>query len=102
MSPDADLWLMSLSLSQSKEMLTLKLTSWQDKCSDATNMPDGIVSMIEGVRTPVAMTPQPSPQTQRHSRVSPEPQTSPVVLQSYHVAKQEYLLADLEPKCLCL
>ncbi|XP_076121277.1 brain-specific angiogenesis inhibitor 1-associated protein 2-like protein 1b [Alosa pseudoharengus] len=53
---------------KSKEMLTLKLPTWQDKCGDATNMPDSIVSMIEGVRTPVAMTPQPSPQTKRHSR----------------------------------
>ncbi|XP_031425978.1 brain-specific angiogenesis inhibitor 1-associated protein 2-like protein 1b isoform X2 [Clupea harengus] len=83
---------------KSKEMLTLKLTSWQDKCSDATNMPDGIVSMIEGVRTPVAMTPQPSPQTQRHSRnnsdAPPAPslkaQTSPLAnLFSHDTASQE-------------
>ncbi|XP_063047555.1 brain-specific angiogenesis inhibitor 1-associated protein 2-like protein 1b [Engraulis encrasicolus] len=53
---------------KSKEMLTLKLPSWQDKCGDATNMPDSVVNMIEGVRTPMAVTPQPSPQTQRHSR----------------------------------
>uniref|UniRef100_A0AAY4CAY1 BAR/IMD domain-containing adapter protein 2-like 1 n=1 Tax=Denticeps clupeoides TaxID=299321 RepID=A0AAY4CAY1_9TELE len=53
---------------KAKEMLTVKLPSWQDQCTDATNVPESIMSMIEGIQTPLAVTPQPSPQTQRHSK----------------------------------
>lgn len=54
---------------KARELLSENLTSWQDKCSDATNVPDSVMSMIEGLRTPVANTPQASPSLQRHSRV---------------------------------
>ncbi|KAL6475146.1 hypothetical protein MHYP_G00161860 [Metynnis hypsauchen] len=41
---------------KAKEMLSLKLPSWQDKCSDATKVPDTVMSLIEGLTTPVSMT----------------------------------------------
>lgn len=50
-------------------MLFGKLPTWQDKCGDATNVPESVMSMIEGLRTPVSITPQASPVSQRHSRV---------------------------------
>ncbi|KAG7491809.1 hypothetical protein MATL_G00008070 [Megalops atlanticus] len=53
---------------KAKEMLSVKLPSWQDKCSDATKVPDSVMSMIEGLRTPVSMTPQPSPLMERYNR----------------------------------
>uniref|UniRef100_A0A8C1JG35 BAR/IMD domain-containing adapter protein 2-like 1 n=1 Tax=Cyprinus carpio TaxID=7962 RepID=A0A8C1JG35_CYPCA len=40
---------------KAKEMLTVKLPSWQDKCTDATRVPDTVISMIEGLRTPVTV-----------------------------------------------
>lgn len=75
---------------KAKDILTEKLPSWQDKCCDASNVPDSVMSMIEGLRTPVSLTPQASPAMQRHSRVNsdalippPAPslkaQTSPLV-----------------------
>ncbi|XDV13847.1 hypothetical protein PO909_002165 [Leuciscus waleckii] len=72
---------------KARELLSENLTSWQDKCSDATNVPDSVMSMIEGLRTPVANTPQASPSLQRHSRSNSDalipapplpPQTSPL------------------------
>ncbi|XP_030646329.1 brain-specific angiogenesis inhibitor 1-associated protein 2-like protein 1b [Chanos chanos] len=53
---------------KAKDILCEKLPSWQDKCSDATNVPDSVMSMIEGLRTPVSVTPQDSPASSRHSR----------------------------------
>ncbi|XP_066498881.1 brain-specific angiogenesis inhibitor 1-associated protein 2-like protein 1b [Hoplias malabaricus] len=55
---------------KAKDILTEKLPSWQDKCTDITNVPDSVMSMIEGLRTPVSITPQASPAIKRHSRNS--------------------------------
>ncbi|XP_068575001.1 brain-specific angiogenesis inhibitor 1-associated protein 2-like protein 1b [Cebidichthys violaceus] len=52
---------------KARDMLTAKLNSWQDQCNDASDMPDSIVSMIDGLRTPVTITPLPSPSPSRHS-----------------------------------
>uniref|UniRef100_A0A672PFY2 Brain-specific angiogenesis inhibitor 1-associated protein 2-like protein 1 n=1 Tax=Sinocyclocheilus grahami TaxID=75366 RepID=A0A672PFY2_SINGR len=51
---------------KTKEMLTVKLPSWQDKCTDATRVPDTVISMIEGLRTPMSVIPESSP-TLKHS-----------------------------------
>ncbi|KAL4624564.1 brain-specific angiogenesis inhibitor 1-associated protein 2-like protein 1 [Arapaima gigas] len=53
---------------KAKDMLTVQLPNWQDKCSDATKVPDSVMSMIEGLRTPVSITPQPSPLVDRYTR----------------------------------
>ncbi|XP_031669805.1 brain-specific angiogenesis inhibitor 1-associated protein 2-like protein 1b [Oncorhynchus kisutch] len=53
---------------KARDMLFGKLPTWQDKCGDATNVPESVMSMIEGLRTPVSITPQASPISQRHSR----------------------------------
>ncbi|XP_045571510.1 brain-specific angiogenesis inhibitor 1-associated protein 2-like protein 1 isoform X3 [Salmo salar] len=53
---------------KARDMLFGKLPTWQDKCGDATNVPESVMSMIEGLRTPVSITPQASPVSQRHSR----------------------------------
>ncbi|KAJ8413690.1 hypothetical protein AAFF_G00081970 [Aldrovandia affinis] len=53
---------------KAKEMLAVKVPSWQDKCCDATKVPDTVMSMIEGLRTPVSITPQPSPLMDRYNR----------------------------------
>lgn len=71
---------------KARELMMENLNTWQDKCCDATNVPDSVISMIEGLRTPVFNTPQASPAPQRHSRLNPEamipppapPQTSPL------------------------
>lgn len=72
---------------KARELLTENLSIWQDKCGDATNVPDSVMSMIEGLRTPVSNTPQASPALQRHSRANSDamipappapPQTSPL------------------------
>lgn len=54
---------------QAKDMLMAKLSSWQDQCNDATNMPESIMTMIEGLRTPVSITPMPSPALSQRSLV---------------------------------
>ncbi|KAG7243584.1 hypothetical protein INR49_011141 [Caranx melampygus] len=70
---------------KAKDMLMAKLSSWQDQCNDATNMPESVMTMIEGLRTPVSITPMPSPAlSQRSLNVAPpapplKPQTSPLV-----------------------
>lgn len=51
---------------KAKEMLSGKLLTWQEKCSDATDVPDSILTMIEGMRNSVPITP-PSPSPSRHS-----------------------------------
>ncbi|XP_017277477.1 brain-specific angiogenesis inhibitor 1-associated protein 2-like protein 1b [Kryptolebias marmoratus] len=69
-----------------REILAAKLRTWQDQCTDATDMPDSVLSMIEGLRKPVTITPLPSPSPSRHSMnmsAPPAPhlkaQTSPLV-----------------------
>ncbi|XP_057716753.1 brain-specific angiogenesis inhibitor 1-associated protein 2-like protein 1b isoform X1 [Corythoichthys intestinalis] len=52
---------------KARDILTAKLSSWQDQCNDATDMPESVVTMIEGLRTPVSITPLPSPTPSRHS-----------------------------------
>ncbi|KAM9844224.1 brain-specific angiogenesis inhibitor 1-associated protein 2-like protein 1b [Aulostomus maculatus] len=71
---------------KARDMLTAKLSSWQDQCNDATDMPESILSKIEGLRTSVSITPLPSPSPSRHSvNISAPPapvakaQTSPLV-----------------------
>ncbi|XP_057201406.1 brain-specific angiogenesis inhibitor 1-associated protein 2-like protein 1b isoform X2 [Triplophysa rosa] len=71
---------------KAREILMENINSWQDKCTDASNVPESIMSMIEGLRTPVSITPQASPALPRHSRINSEamipppapPQTSPL------------------------
>ncbi|KAJ8363851.1 hypothetical protein SKAU_G00126820 [Synaphobranchus kaupii] len=62
---------------KAKEMLAVKLPSWQDKCCDATKVPDSVMSMIEGLRTPVSITPQPSPLMERYNRNNLVPPPAP-------------------------
>uniref|UniRef100_UPI0037E7D29F brain-specific angiogenesis inhibitor 1-associated protein 2-like protein 1b n=1 Tax=Semicossyphus pulcher TaxID=241346 RepID=UPI0037E7D29F len=52
---------------KARDILTSKLSSWQDQCNDATDMPESVLSMIEGLRLPVSITPLPSPSPSRHS-----------------------------------
>ncbi|KAM3598295.1 uncharacterized protein V6R79_016359 [Siganus canaliculatus] len=69
---------------KARDIMTAKLGSWQDQCNDATDMPESILSMIEGLRTPVSITPLPSPSPSRHSvNIAPpapplKAQTSPL------------------------
>ncbi len=53
-------------LFQAKEMLAVKLPSWQEKCSDITKVPETVMTMIEGLST----TPEQSPLVERYNRVS--------------------------------
>lgn len=55
---------------KAKDILTEKLPNWQEKCSDATKVPDTVMTMIEGLRTPVSMTPEASPLMERLARGS--------------------------------
>ncbi|XP_012694353.1 brain-specific angiogenesis inhibitor 1-associated protein 2-like protein 1a [Clupea harengus] len=57
---------------KAKGMLEEKLPVWQDKCSDATKVPDTVMTMIEGLRTPVSMTPDASPLMERLARSNSE------------------------------
>ncbi|XP_048043081.1 brain-specific angiogenesis inhibitor 1-associated protein 2-like protein 1b [Megalobrama amblycephala] len=88
---------------KARELLSENLTGWQDKCGDATNVPDSVMSMIEGLRTPVANTPQASPALQRHSRANSDavipapplpPQTSPLA----NMFNQESSRPEREPE----
>lgn len=54
---------------QARDILTSKLSSWQDQCNDATDMPENVLTMIEGLRVPIPITPMPSPSPSRHSVV---------------------------------
>lgn len=54
---------------QARDILTSKLSSWQDHCNDATDMPENVLTMIEGLRVPIPITPAPSPSPSRHSVV---------------------------------
>ncbi|TWW81499.1 brain-specific angiogenesis inhibitor 1-associated protein 2-like protein 1a isoform X1 [Takifugu flavidus] len=42
---------------KAREMLSLKLPSWQEKCCDITKVPDTVINMIEGL----SVTPEQSP-----------------------------------------
>uniref|UniRef100_A0A8C7F8Q5 BAR/IMD domain-containing adapter protein 2-like 1 n=1 Tax=Oncorhynchus kisutch TaxID=8019 RepID=A0A8C7F8Q5_ONCKI len=53
---------------KAKELLVVKLPSWQDKCSDATKVPDTVMTMIKGLRTPVSGSPEASPRVERYNR----------------------------------
>ncbi|TRZ04483.1 hypothetical protein DNTS_027551 [Danionella cerebrum] len=55
---------------KAKEMLTVKLSNWQDKCTDASRVPDTIVSMIEGLRTPMSVIPESSPTLEHRDRTN--------------------------------
>uniref|UniRef100_A0A8D3BP54 BAR/IMD domain containing adaptor protein 2 like 1a n=1 Tax=Scophthalmus maximus TaxID=52904 RepID=A0A8D3BP54_SCOMX len=48
---------------KAKEMLAMKLPSWQDKCTDITKVPDTVATMIEGLSTP-----EQSPQVEHCNR----------------------------------
>ncbi|XP_077475734.1 brain-specific angiogenesis inhibitor 1-associated protein 2-like protein 1b [Stigmatopora argus] len=52
---------------KARDILSAKLSSWQNQCNDATDMPESVVTMIEGLRTPVSITPMPSPTPSRRS-----------------------------------
>uniref|UniRef100_A0A3P9ACP7 BAR/IMD domain-containing adapter protein 2-like 1 n=1 Tax=Esox lucius TaxID=8010 RepID=A0A3P9ACP7_ESOLU len=58
---------------KAKELLAVKLPSWQDKCSDVTNVPDTVMSMIEGLRTPMSGTPESSPLANNRDMMAPPP-----------------------------
>ncbi|XP_060748841.1 brain-specific angiogenesis inhibitor 1-associated protein 2-like protein 1b isoform X2 [Tachysurus vachellii] len=89
---------------KAKDILTDQIPNWQDKCTDITNVPDSVMSMIEGLRTPVSVTPQASPAVKRHSRnnsdaMIPPPapplkaQTSPLAsMFNQDTAKQETVI----------
>ncbi|XP_034395437.1 brain-specific angiogenesis inhibitor 1-associated protein 2-like protein 1b isoform X2 [Cyclopterus lumpus] len=71
---------------KARDMLTAKLNSWQDRCNDAADMPDSIMSMIEGLRTPVCITPLPSPSPSRHSMNMSTPPAPPLKAQTSPLA----------------
>ncbi|XP_041860467.1 brain-specific angiogenesis inhibitor 1-associated protein 2-like protein 1b isoform X2 [Melanotaenia boesemani] len=66
---------------KARDILTAKLSSWQDQCNDATNIPESVLSMIEGLRTPVSVTPLPSPSPSRHSVSISAPPAPPLKAQ---------------------
>ncbi|XP_034049765.1 brain-specific angiogenesis inhibitor 1-associated protein 2-like protein 1a [Thalassophryne amazonica] len=49
---------------KAKELMTVKLPTWQEKCSDISNVPDTIMTMIEEELT----APEPSPEIPRYNR----------------------------------
>ncbi|XP_072839085.2 BAR/IMD domain-containing adapter protein 2-like 1 [Pogona vitticeps] len=56
---------------ESSELLNSKLPGWLETCSDATRVPEKIMTMIEEIKTPgstpVSGTPLPSPMIERNS-----------------------------------
>ncbi|KAM6905113.1 brain-specific angiogenesis inhibitor 1-associated protein 2-like protein 1b [Xenentodon cancila] len=71
---------------KARDILTVKLSSWQDQCIDATDMPESVLSMLEGLRTPVSITPLPSPSPSRHSVNISAPVVPPVKAQTSPLA----------------
>ncbi|XP_059203500.1 brain-specific angiogenesis inhibitor 1-associated protein 2-like protein 1 [Centropristis striata] len=71
---------------KAKDMLMAKLNSWQDQCSDASEMPDSVLTMIEGLRTPMSITPLPSPSPSRHSVNMSTPPAPPLKAQTSPLA----------------
>ncbi|XP_073345593.1 brain-specific angiogenesis inhibitor 1-associated protein 2-like protein 1a isoform X2 [Pagrus major] len=60
---------------KAKEMLAMKLPSWQEKCSDITKVPDTVMTMIEELST----TPEQSPLVERYNRNNVEPPPAPAL-----------------------
>ncbi|XP_062298011.1 brain-specific angiogenesis inhibitor 1-associated protein 2-like protein 1a isoform X1 [Scomber scombrus] len=58
---------------KAKDMLSVKLPSWQEKCSDITKVPDTVETMIDGLAT----TPEQSPLVQRYNRNNVESAVPP-------------------------
>ncbi|XP_019368431.1 PREDICTED: brain-specific angiogenesis inhibitor 1-associated protein 2-like protein 1 isoform X1 [Gavialis gangeticus] len=56
---------------QCTDLLNSKLPVWQETCSDATKVPEKVISMIEEIKTPgstpISGTPQPSPMIERNT-----------------------------------
>uniref|UniRef100_A0AAQ4QNE7 BAR/IMD domain containing adaptor protein 2 like 1b n=1 Tax=Gasterosteus aculeatus aculeatus TaxID=481459 RepID=A0AAQ4QNE7_GASAC len=71
---------------KARDLLTTKLNSWQDQCNDASDMPDSILSMIEGLQTPISITPLPSPSPSRHSVNMTAPPAPPLKAQTSPLA----------------
>ncbi|XP_016425073.1 brain-specific angiogenesis inhibitor 1-associated protein 2-like protein 1 [Sinocyclocheilus rhinocerous] len=55
---------------KAKEMLTVTLPSWQDKCTDASRVPDTVITMIEGLQTPMSVIPEYSPTLEHSDRTN--------------------------------
>lgn len=55
---------------KAKEMLTVKLPSWQDKCKNVTMVPDTVISMIQGHRIQMSVIPESSPTLERSDRTN--------------------------------
>ncbi|XP_040924349.1 brain-specific angiogenesis inhibitor 1-associated protein 2-like protein 1a isoform X2 [Betta splendens] len=58
---------------KAKEILTMKLPTWQEKCNDITKVPDTVATMIEGLST----TPEPSPLPEHYNRNNVESAVPP-------------------------
>ncbi|XP_027897567.1 brain-specific angiogenesis inhibitor 1-associated protein 2-like protein 1b [Xiphophorus couchianus] len=71
---------------KTRDLLSTKLSSWQDQCNDATNMPDSVLFMIDELRKPVAIAPMPSPTPSRHSESAPVPPAPPLKAQTSPLA----------------
>lgn len=58
---------------QSAELLSSKLSRWQETCGDVSKVPEKIINMIEEIKTPLSTpisgTPQPSPMIERSNMV---------------------------------
>ncbi|CAN9508602.1 unnamed protein product [Ophioblennius macclurei] len=57
---------------KAKEVLSLRLPNWQEKCSDISQVPDTVATMIEELSTP-----EQSPQVQRYNRNNVGPVVPP-------------------------
>nr|XP_020472052.1 brain-specific angiogenesis inhibitor 1-associated protein 2-like protein 1 [Monopterus albus] len=66
---------------KARDILTAKLSNWQDQCNDATNIPESMLSMIEGLRVPVSITPMPSPSPSQRSLSMTAPPAPPLKAQ---------------------
>ncbi|KAM8844687.1 brain-specific angiogenesis inhibitor 1-associated protein 2-like protein 1b isoform 1-T1 [Spinachia spinachia] len=71
---------------KARDLLTAKLSRWQEQCNDASDMPDSILSMIEGLQTPISITPLPSPSPSRHSMNMNAPPAPPLKAQTSPLA----------------
>ncbi|GAA6219888.1 brain-specific angiogenesis inhibitor 1-associated protein 2-like protein 1 isoform X1 [Lates japonicus] len=58
---------------KAKEMLAMKLPTWQEKCSDITKVPDTVATMIEEL----SVTPEQSPLVERYNRNNVESMVPP-------------------------
>ncbi|XP_056433326.1 brain-specific angiogenesis inhibitor 1-associated protein 2-like protein 1a [Gadus chalcogrammus] len=62
---------------KAKELLEGKISGWQEKCSDATKVPDTIMTLIERPPTPLASTPGSSPRVDHYNRRNAESMVPP-------------------------